>query len=37
MPREEFDATIIAQKILSAIIKTKQRYGIAHVGAVLRR
>ena len=35
MPREEFDATIIAQKILSAIIKTKQRYGIAHVGAVL--
>ena len=35
MPREEFDATIIAQKILSAIIKTKQRFGIAHVGAVL--
>ncbi len=34
-PREEFDATIIAQKILSAIIKTNQRFGIAHVGAVL--
>ena len=35
MPREEFDATIIAQKILSAIIKTNQRFGIAHVSAVL--
>lgn len=34
-PREEFDATIIAQKILSAIVKTNQRFGIAHVGAVL--
>ena len=33
--REEFDATIIAQKILSAIIKTSQRFGIAHVSAVL--
>ncbi len=35
MEREEFDATIIAQKILSAIIKTNQRFGIAHVSAVL--
>ena len=35
MPREEFNATIIAQKILSAIIKTNQRFGIAHVSAVL--
>ncbi len=35
-PREEFDATIIAQKILSAIIKTGQRFGITHVSAVLR-
>ncbi len=35
MPREEFDATIIAQKILSAIIKTNQRFGVAHVSAVL--
>ena len=34
-PREEFDATIIAQKILSAIIKTDQRWGIAHISAVL--
>ena len=35
-PREEFDATVIAQKILSAIIKTGQRFGITHVSAVLR-
>ena len=34
-PREEFDATIIAQKVLSAIIKTDQRWGIAHISAVL--
>ena len=26
-PREEFDATEIAQKILSAVIKTDQRFG----------
>ena len=36
MPREEFDATIIAQKILSAIIRTGERYGITHIDAVLR-
>ena len=36
LPREEFDATIIAQKILSAILKTGQRYGITHIDAVLR-
>ena len=35
-PREEFDATIIAQKILSAVIRTGQRFGIAHVSQVLR-
>ncbi len=35
-PREEFDATIIAQKILSAIIRTGQRFGITHVSDVLR-
>ena len=36
MPREEFDATIIAQKILSAIVRTGERYGITHIDAVLR-
>ena len=36
MPREEFDATIIAQQILSAIVRTGQRYGITHIDAVLR-
>ena len=35
-PREEFDATIIAQKILSAIARTGERYGITHIDAVLR-
>ncbi len=34
-PREEFDATIIAQKIMSAVIKTGQRYGMEHVANVL--
>ena len=34
-PREQFDATIIAQKILSAIVKTNQMYGMAYVNAVL--
>ncbi len=36
LPREEFDATIIAQQILSAIVRTGQRYGITHIDAVLR-
>ena len=35
-PREEFDATVIAQKILSAVIRTRERFGINHVSAVLR-
>ena len=35
-PREEFDATIIAQKILSAVIRTGQRFGMGHVSGVLR-
>ena len=35
-PREEFDATIIAQKILSAVIRTGQRFGIGYVSEVLR-
>ena len=35
-PREAFDATVIAQKILSAVIDTRERFGIAHVADVLR-
>lgn len=35
-PREEFDATIIAQKILSAVIRTGQRFGMGYVSGVLR-
>ena len=35
-PREEFDATVIAQKILSAVIRTGERFDIAHVIDVLR-
>ena len=33
---EEFDATIIAQQILSAVIRTSERYGSAHIANVLR-
>ena len=36
VPKEEFDATIIAQKILSAVIRTGGRFGINHVCSVLR-
>ena len=35
-PREAFDATVIAQKILSAVIDTRERFGITHVADVLR-
>ncbi|PKB63862.1 MAG: DNA helicase RecQ [SAR202 cluster bacterium Io17-Chloro-G2] len=35
-PREVFDATEIAQKILSAIIRTGNRFGARHVTDVLR-
>ena len=34
--REEFDATEIAQKILSAVIRTGERFGADHVIQVLR-
>ncbi len=34
-PPEEFDATEVAQKILSAVIKTEQRFGKGHVISVL--
>jgi ATP-dependent DNA helicase RecQ len=35
-PVEEFDATEIAQKILSAVIRTGERFGMSHISAVLR-
>ena len=35
-PREEFDATEIAQKILWAVVRSEERVGIAHVIVVLR-
>ena len=35
-PREEFDATEIAQKVLSAVIRTGERFGMSHVSNVLR-
>ena len=35
-PREEFDATEITQKILSAVIRTGQRFGVNHISEVLR-
>ena len=34
--KEEFDATVISQKVLSAIIRTGERFGIKHVVDVLR-
>ena len=33
---EEFDATIIAQRILSAVVRTGERFGAGHVSMVLR-
>jgi len=35
-PRETFDATMPARKLLSAILRTGQRFGISHVTDVLR-
>ncbi len=35
-PTEEFDATVIAQKILSAVIRTRQSFGISYISQVLR-
>jgi len=35
-PKEEFDATIITQKILSAVIRTGERFGSNHVIKVLK-
>ena len=33
--RETVDVTLVAQKLLSAVIRTGERFGIAHVGNVL--
>lgn len=35
-PQEEIDATVITQKILSAVIKTGARFGSRHIISVLR-
>ena len=35
-PREEYDATEVAQKVLSAVIRTGERFGAAHIIDVLR-
>ena len=35
-PREEFDATEITQKILSAVIRTGEKFGAGHIIKVLR-
>ena len=35
-PREQYDATETAQKVLSAVIRTGERFGAAHVIDVLR-
>jgi ATP-dependent DNA helicase RecQ len=35
-PREQYDATEIAQKMLSAVVRTGERFGAAHVIGVLR-
>ena len=35
-PREQYDATEIAQKVLSAVIRTGERFGGAHIIGVLR-
>ena len=35
LPREEYDATEIAQKVLSAVVRTGERFGAGHVISVL--
>jgi len=36
IPREDFDATEISQKILSAVVRTDERFGMNHIVQVLR-
>ena len=35
-PREEYDATLISQKVLSAVIRTGERFGAVHISNVLQ-
>ena len=35
-PKEEFDATEVAQKVLSAVVRTGERFGEGHINDVLR-
>ena len=35
-PTEEFDATVVSQKLLSAVVRTGERFGAKHVIDVLR-
>ena len=35
-PREEYDGTQISQKVLSAVIRTGERFGAVHISNVLR-
>jgi ATP-dependent DNA helicase RecQ len=35
-PKEEFDATEVAQKVLSAVVRTGERFGGDHISRVLR-
>ena len=34
-PREKFDATELAQKILSCVVRTGERFGAAHIAGIL--
>ena len=33
---EDFDATVISQKILSAVVRTGERFGAGYIAQVLR-
>lgn len=34
-PKETFDGTVIAQKILSCVYRVKERFGLTHIAAIL--